>query len=390
MAHDLRPKNWPYRADLPQRYGENAGMYRARGGEVRLEDDVAGFVADGDLGDVSRFLFFCLVQDQLQKEGLDGDVAEVGVYRGATASVLARIARRKGAKLWLFDTFEGFSPEDLTGVDADKAQAFEDTSVQAVLSRVGAESVEIVQGRFPHSAGRIPPDLRFCLVHIDCDLYEPIRAALEHFYPRMAPGGFIVMHDYSSLAWNGAEQAIDEFFADKPESVVPLTDGAGSCVVRRARDPGRDPHWSRRPLSRGTWLQAGGDRLRAALGDGWSGAEEWGVWGVGPTHALLLPASAEPMRLEVDCAMALPGAIDWQAVTVAAGGRALDVWQFTPAQNRAVRQVTIPPALAGEPASRVTVTFHPSEPILRPCDVDPSNSDDRPLGLALHRLRLEG
>jgi hypothetical protein len=55
-----------------------------------------------------------------------------------------------------------------------------------------------------------------------------------------------------------------------------------------------------------------------------------------------------------------------------------------------VRQVTIPPALAGEPASRVTVTFHPSEPILRPCDVDPSNSDDRPLGLALHRLRLEG
>jgi hypothetical protein len=220
-------------------------------------------------------------------------------------------------------------------------------------------------------------------VHIDCDLYEPIRAALEYFYPRMVPGGYIVMHDYTSMAWNGAERAIDEFFADKPESVIPLPDGAGSCVARRARDPARDPHWSRRPLPLDEWVQVSDGRLRTALREGWSGLEDWGVWGVGASHALALGPSAGPVRLEVDCATAMLGPTEWQAVTISAGGKALDVWQFTRAQNRAIRSVTIPASKKG-----ATVVFHPSEPLLRPCDHEAGSTDDRALGLAVHRVRL--
>lgn len=384
MTDDLRPARWPHRADIPKRYDDNAADYRARGGKVRLDEDVAGFAADGDLGDVSRFYFFCMIQDQIQKEGLDGDLAELGVYKGATASVLARIARRKSARLWLFDTFEGFRQEDLTGIDADKRLAQStDTSLEAVRARVGDDAVTFVPGCFPQTTELVPPDLRFCVVHIDCDLYEPIRAALAWFYPRMVPGGFIVMHDYSSLAWNGAERAIDEFFADKPESVVPLTDGAGSAVVRRARDPARDPHWSRRTLPLGAWVEAGEDGLRAALAGGWSGKEPWGVWGVGEAHALTLPPSEAPLLLEVDCATAMLGPTEWQAVTIAADGQPLDAWQFTRARNRGVRSIRVPASAAG-----ATVTFHPSPPLLRPCDCDTASSDDRRLGLAVHRVRL--
>jgi len=41
------------------------------------------------------------------------------------------------------------------------------------------------------------------------------------------------MHNYSSLYWDGAESAIDEFFADKPERLVPVPDKSGTVVVRK-------------------------------------------------------------------------------------------------------------------------------------------------------------
>ena len=52
------------------------------------------------------------------KEGVRGDIAELGTYKGDTATVLAAMARRMGTTAWILDTFEGFNPADLKGVDA--------------------------------------------------------------------------------------------------------------------------------------------------------------------------------------------------------------------------------------------------------------------------------
>lgn len=41
------------------------------------------------------------------------------------------------------------------------------------------------------------------------------------------------MHDYSSLCWPGATEAVDQFFADKPEFIIPVPDKSGTCVVRK-------------------------------------------------------------------------------------------------------------------------------------------------------------
>ena len=87
-------------------------------GTVRLTDDVRGFTAGGqNIGDMAMFYAFCLIQDQLVKEGLPGDIAELGVYKGHTAALLATTARRLEKTLYLFDTFEGFDQRDLVGPD---------------------------------------------------------------------------------------------------------------------------------------------------------------------------------------------------------------------------------------------------------------------------------
>jgi O-methyltransferase len=93
--------------------------------------------------------------------------------------------------------------------------------------------VSFIKGRFPGTANAIPDAERFCLVNLDCDLYAPFSAALQYFYPRLLPGGFLIMHDYSSLHWPLIEKAVDEFFADKPERPILIPDKSGTAVVRK-------------------------------------------------------------------------------------------------------------------------------------------------------------
>ncbi len=390
---------WPYRADPPQRYWGNRARYNEKGGLVRLDEDVQGFVSvqDGNRGDMARFYFFCVVLDQLAKEALPGDILELGVYRGATASMLATMARRLGRTAWLLDTFEGFSQGDLTGIDSNKPMVFEDTSLDRVRSVVGEENVRFIKGYFPETAVQLPPDGSYCLVHIDCDLYAPTRAALEYFYPRVVPGGFIIVHDYSSLHWNGAESAVDQFFAGKAEAVVPLPDGAGSVVVRKARDPARD-NWivrRRRALLGEDWGDTADGRIAELLESGWSDPEPWGMWGIGERHVLLLylnSADATGLELEMDVHTPIVGSRTRQSIEVFAGGKRVATWDFTARVNRGPRTALIPravlhAAIEHENGPFLRVEFRPRD-TARPNELDPRLTEDRPLSMALHRIRV--
>ena len=58
--------------------------------------------------------------------------------------------------------------------------------------------------------------VRFSLVHFDCDLYAPTRAALEALWPRVVSGGIVIFDEYGIHDWPGETAAVDEFLADKP------------------------------------------------------------------------------------------------------------------------------------------------------------------------------
>lgn len=388
------PKHWPYRADPPQRFWGNYQIYLARGGGVSLERDLEGYARYGNVGDLARFFFFCLSFDSIKKEGIPGDIAELGVYKGNTAFLLASFARKLGRTAYFLDTFEGFCPSDLKGVDQHQAQQFTDTSLESVRSFVGLTNCRYIQGHFPETSAQLPADSVFALVHIDCDLYAPIKAALEYFYPRMAPGGFIVVHDYSSLAWAGAERATDEFFSDKPEALVPMPDGCGSAVIRKEREGGKRSNWLFRTvctLFRKDWVSAGKNHLTHLLVEGWSGAEEWGVWGIGASHVLRvavdeLPATGQ-IILEAEVSVALVGRRRAQNVDVLVNGVFQKTWNFDEHQNHAVREVRLPARIMADPMyPTFLVEFRPAD-VVSLKTLDPASSDDRALGMALHRLR---
>jgi SAM-dependent methyltransferase len=147
----------------------------------------------------------------------EGDVAEVGVYKGGTARIIAKACPDK--RVYLFDTFTGMPASD-PSIDFHPVGDFSDTSLERVKQLLSdCPNVEFHVGMFPDTAGPIA-DNRFCLVHLDVDNYGPNRDALAFFYDRMVPGGAIVFDDYQWEHTPGIKKSIDEFLADKPEKVM--------------------------------------------------------------------------------------------------------------------------------------------------------------------------
>lgn len=165
----------------------------------------------------------------------DGEVAELGVYQGQGASLLKLYAEQFGRKLYLCDTFEGFSEKQFEeDMGEGKKAAFKDVSLECVKALVGdSEVIRWVVGMFPDSITEEMRSDKFAFVSIDCDIYEPILQGLEFFWPRMQVGGLIFVHDYSSGHWPGATKAVDEFCAQNDVTGCLLPDLCGTYVLAR-------------------------------------------------------------------------------------------------------------------------------------------------------------
>jgi O-methyltransferase len=156
---------------------------------------------------------------------LQGDIAEVGVFRGGTARV---ICEAKGDReLHLFDTFEGLPEPDAIDSAFQKGQyACSLENVRGYLSEF--PGVHFYKGYFP-GTGEAARDRVFSCVHLDVDLYSSTLQAIDFFYPRMAAGGIMISHDY--VAFPGVRQAFDEFFSDKPEPVIEMI--GNQCLITK-------------------------------------------------------------------------------------------------------------------------------------------------------------
>ncbi len=189
-------------------------------------------------GDYARL--YCLLANiqALEQAGLPGAFAELGVYRGTTAKILHEAAPKRD--LYLFDTFEGFPELQASQDPLHMPGGVYPCSLNEVRDFVGSRAnITYCKGIFPDTAAMVPSGTLFALVHLDCDLYVPMREALRFFYPRMTPGGLLVIHDYWSGCWPGVAQAVDEFLDDKPEGIVRIPDKSGTAVLVRQRQAGR-------------------------------------------------------------------------------------------------------------------------------------------------------
>jgi len=172
---------------------------------------------------VSQFL-------QLIKN-IPGEMAECGVYKGATAWFICTFIQQHGLgkTLHVFDSFEGLSKpksEDGTYWVAGNLATDEATCRNNLAT---FDFVKYYKGWIPDRFTEVETN-RFSFVHIDVDLYQPTFDSLSFFYERMSKGGLIICDDYGFTTCPGAKKAMDDFFVDKTESVIMLTTGQGFII----------------------------------------------------------------------------------------------------------------------------------------------------------------
>jgi O-methyltransferase len=177
--------------------------------------------------------------EHITRQAIPGDIVECGVWRGGSMMAAARTLLRLGdasRTLHLFDTFEGMPPPteidrtNLDGIPAADLLAREDREtsvnwavagldlVRANVGSVGypADRVKYVVGKVEETIPEHAPE-RIALLRLDTDRYESTRHELIHLYPRLVPGGLLIVDDYGH--WGGARRAVDEYLE---EAKIPL------------------------------------------------------------------------------------------------------------------------------------------------------------------------
>jgi len=182
--------------------------------------------------DKMRFYSLWLQLKRISEHKIEGAIAELGVYKGETAKLIHHMLPERD--LYLFDSFSGLPKqiikEDCDGTVRPQTVKFDNTTPEEVLKYIdGNNKVFVKEGVFPATAVGIDEDA-YALVHIDADLYQSTKDALEYFYPKTVKKGAIIIHDYNHN-WEGVKKAVQEFEDHIPEVFVELPDMYGSIVL---------------------------------------------------------------------------------------------------------------------------------------------------------------
>jgi O-methyltransferase len=149
-----------------------------------------------------------------QVKDLDGDIVEVGVWRGGSGCLIATRAEQlcPGATVYLCDTFEGVVK---AGVRDNEYVGGEhkDTSVDRVrgLARqLNLDNVTVLEGVFPDETGEHIGSTQIRLGHIDVDVYDSAQESFAWIWERLVSGGVVVFDDYGFYSCEGVTRFVNE------------------------------------------------------------------------------------------------------------------------------------------------------------------------------------
>lgn len=184
------------------------------------------------------------------RHGIPGDIVECGVWRGGSMQAVAMTLQSLGVTdrhLQLFDTYEGMPPPDeidrrRDGRSASELMAVSDRSayVWAVADladvRTGMEAVGYPRDRVHYVQGMVEDTVpgrapgQISILRLDTDWYASTRHELTHLYPRVSPGGVLIIDDYGY--WDGSRKATEEFLEDTGARLLLLRAAAGRIGVK--------------------------------------------------------------------------------------------------------------------------------------------------------------
>lgn len=157
--------------------------------------------------------------------GVPGVVVEMGCFNGGSSLYIRALLDllKSDKEFHVYDSWQGvpeptaedeFAPYQFQkGEVASTRENFERTLLDRDLKLPVIHSgwfAEIPDAEYP-------PEVAFAF--FDSDLYQPILDSWNKIYPRLSPGGIVLLDDYEMLRTPGVKLACDAFLADKPERI---------------------------------------------------------------------------------------------------------------------------------------------------------------------------
>ncbi|MFC3743250.1 TylF/MycF/NovP-related O-methyltransferase [Paractinoplanes deccanensis] len=158
-----------------------------------------------------------------------GSVVECGVFRGSSFMTFAQLSAaleptNLTRRLYGFDSFGGFPsvseadrPEQ-TGAARGDLAADSYAELTRLLEIYDTDrflghlpKARLIRGDVTETVPAFVadnPHLVVSLLFLDLDLYEPTRAALRHFVPRMPKGAVLAFDELDNPLWPGETQAV--------------------------------------------------------------------------------------------------------------------------------------------------------------------------------------
>lgn len=163
------------------------------------------------------------------EDNIPGHIIETGVWRGGMMFMAAKtldVLRDKERVVYLADSFQGIPDQSNYGKKAhahDVAKhshnynSLNDNSVSRVkhdsaLFSLDASRLSYVVGYFNESIPKLvekEPQIKFSAVRLDGDTYWSTMEAITILYPRLSPGGFLIIDDFTD--WDSCRDAIYDY-----------------------------------------------------------------------------------------------------------------------------------------------------------------------------------
>lgn len=138
------------------------------------------------------------------------DLIETGVWRGGATIFMRGLLRAHDVTdrlVWVADSFEGFPPPDPVAYPADRnkflnslnsilAVSLDEVKENFARYELLDDQVRFLAGWFRDTLPTAPIE-QLAVLRLDGDLYESTILALEHLYPKLSIGGYVIIDDYN-------------------------------------------------------------------------------------------------------------------------------------------------------------------------------------------------
>jgi len=155
------------------------------------------------------------------RRSVPGDLVETGVWRGGAAIFMRGVLRALGdtaRRVWACDSFAGLPPPDAGRYPKDAGDPHHTFShlvvsldqVRANFARYGLldDQVRFLPGWFRDTLPHAPIE-DIAVLRLDGDMYESTMQALESLYPRLSPGGYLIVDDYGAVP--ACREAVEDY-----------------------------------------------------------------------------------------------------------------------------------------------------------------------------------